>query len=258
MKTFTKLLALTLICLSLFLHVVHAETITLVADEWAPFNSTPNKYPEGYMVDVAREVFKTHNIEVLYKTVSWNRSLEGTRTGEYTGVIGPSKNEAPYLVFPGEELARNRLSFWVKKGNPWRFKNRDSIKQVSLGVVEGYDYRKWLNLYATNNRHDNKKIQFVSGNNPMEMNLRKLKAGHIGAVVDNEAVIRYSAKQLGLLGSIELAGNDTEPAYCYIAFSPANPRSKDYAQMLSDGIVKLRKNGRLKQIISGYGLKDWK
>jgi hypothetical protein len=41
MKTFAKLLALTLICLSLFWQVVHAETITLVADEWAPFNVPP-------------------------------------------------------------------------------------------------------------------------------------------------------------------------------------------------------------------------
>jgi polar amino acid transport system substrate-binding protein len=259
MKTLTKLLVLALlICLSSVLQVAHAETITLVADEWPPFNSTPNKHPEGYMVDIAREVFKSHNIEVAYKLVTWKRALEGTRTGEYTGVIGPTKDEASYLVFPREELARNRLSFWVKKGNPWRFRNRDSIKQVSLGVIEGYDYRKWLNLYATNNRHDSKKVQFVAGTNPMEMNLRKLMAGHIGVVVDNEAVIRYSAKQLGLLKGIELAGHDTELAYCHIAFSPAHPRSADYAQMLSDGIIKLRKNGKLKQIMAVYGLKDWK
>lgn len=258
MKTLTKLLILALMCLSIVLQRAHAETITLVADEWAPFNSTPNKQPEGYMVDVAREVFKANSIDVVYRLVPWNRALEGTRTGEYTGVIGPTKNEAPYLVFPKEELARNRLSFWVKKGNPWRFKNRDSIKQVSLGVIEGYDYRKWLNVYAATNRHNSKKVQFISGTNPMEMNLRKLMAGHVGAVVDNEAVIRYTAKQLGLLGGIEFAGYDSELAYCNIAFSPANPRSVYYARMLSEGIVKLRKNGRLKQILGVYGLKDWK
>jgi len=258
MHVVVRLFIVLLLYSTVFLTAAQAETIVLVADEWPPFNSTPDKQPEGYMVDIAREVFKAHGIEVVYQTVPWKRALEGTRKGDYTAAIGPTRNEAAYLVFPKEELARNRLSFWVKKGNPWRFKNRDSIKQVSLGVIDGYDYRKWLNDYALKNRNHSGKIQFVSGSSPMEMNLRKLLAARVDALVDNEAVIRYTAKQLGLQDRIVLAGYDTEPAYCYIAFSPANPRSPDYARMLSEGIVTLRKNGGLKKILTVYGLKDWK
>lgn len=258
MKPITLQLLVVLIYLVAVLPVLAAETITLAADEWAPFNSTPDKQPEGYMVDIAREVFKAHGIEIVYQAVPWKRALEGVRKGEYTAAIGPTKNEAPHLIFPKEELARNRLSFWVSKGNPWRFKNKNSIKEISLGVIDGYDYRKWLNDYAVKNRTDGTKIQFVSGVNPMEMNLRKLKAGRIDALVDNEAVVRYTAKQIGLLDSIELAGYDTTLAYCYIAFSPVHPRSADYARMLSEGIVTLRNSGGLKKILAVYGLKDWK
>jgi polar amino acid transport system substrate-binding protein len=258
MKTVAALFMLLLLCCTAVVSQADAETITLAADEWAPFNIQPGKQPEGYMVDIAREVFQAHGITVVYQLVPWKRALEGTKKGEYTAAIGPTHAEAPYLIFPKEELAQNFLSFWVKKGNPWRFKNRDSIKQISLGVIEGYDYRKWLNVYATNNRQDSSKIQFVSGTAPMEMNLRKLLAGRIDALVDNEAVVRYSAKQLGMLDKIELAGHGTEPADCYIAFSPVNQHSRSYARILSDGIVKLRKTGRLKQILAGYGLRDWK
>ena len=35
-----------------------AETITLVADEWPPFNAVPNSQKEGLLVDVARTVFE--------------------------------------------------------------------------------------------------------------------------------------------------------------------------------------------------------
>jgi polar amino acid transport system substrate-binding protein len=258
MKTIMRLVLVCLICLISSLSVAAAETITLVADEWPPFNSEPNRQPEGYMVDIAREIFKAHGIDVVYQLVPWKRALEGTCNGDYNAVIGPTKNEAPCLVFPGEELARNRLSFWDKKGNPWRFKNRDAVKQITLGVIEGYDYRQWLNSYAQNNRNDQQKIQFVSGTNPLEMNLRKLMAGNIGAVVDNEASIRYTAKEVGLLEHIEQVGNDTETAYLFIAFSPVQPRSTTYARILSDGIVKLRKNGGLRKILAVYGLKDWK
>ena len=41
---------------------VHAETITMVADEWPPFNAKPQGKAEGYMVDIARAVFEPKGI----------------------------------------------------------------------------------------------------------------------------------------------------------------------------------------------------
>ncbi|MFH2121901.1 MAG: transporter substrate-binding domain-containing protein [Pseudomonadota bacterium] len=237
---------------------VWAETITLVADEWAPYNIQPGIQPEGYMVDVAREIFKAHNITITYKIIPWKRALEGTKSGEYNAAIGPSRDEAPYLIFPDEALASNQLSFWVKKGNPWRFSGRDSVKEISLGLIQGYDYREWLNTYAQTHKKEKDKVQFVFGKTPMEMNLRKLMAGRVGVVVDSEATIRYTATRLHILDAIEKAGQDNEPSECYIAFSPALPRSAEYARMLSEGIAGLRRSGRLQQILSNYGLQDWK
>jgi polar amino acid transport system substrate-binding protein len=235
-----------------------AETIILAADEWAPFNIQPNKQPEGYMVTIAREVFNRHNIDIVYKVVPWNRALEGAKKGEYTGAIGPSKTEAPYLVFPDEELARNHMSYWVKKGNPWRFTDHNSVSGITLGIIEGYNYQEWLNTYIQTYRNDKSKIQIVFGEAPAEMNLRKLIIGRVGAIVDSEATIRYTAKQLNLLDDIEIAGRDNETCYGYIAFTPTNPRATEFARMLSEGIVLLRASGRLQEILSVYGLKDWK
>lgn len=234
------------------------ETIILAADTWAPYNIQPNKAPEGYMIDVAREVFKAHGIDIDYRVVPWSRAIEGTRKGEYTGAVGPSTTEGVGLIFPEEELSRNYLSFWVKKGNPWRFTSHASVNDVTLGLIEKYDYLDWLNTYAQASRNDKTKVQFVFGEAPMEMNLRKLLAGRIGAVVDSEATVRFTASQLHILDKIELAGSDNEVSPCYIAFSPANPKSPSYARMLSDGIIQLRKSGRLKEILAGYGLQDWK
>jgi polar amino acid transport system substrate-binding protein len=257
-STTMKNFALLFLLFSFFPQAGWGETIILAADEWPPYNIQPGKQPEGYMVDIAREVFKSHNIEVVYKVVPWTRALEGTKTGKYTGAIGPSKNEAPGLIFPDEELTVNKLSFWIKKGNPWRFTGQNSVHQVSLALIQSYDYRSWLNTYAQTHKHDKNKIQFVTGEAPLAMNLRKLVAGRVGAVVDNEATVHYKAKQLELLDAIELAGKDTEPIAFYIAFSPATPRSVDYAKMLSDGIVAMRKSGRLQQILAVYDLSDWK
>lgn len=239
------------------LNVIAAE-ITLVADEWPPFNGSPGSEYEGYMVDVAREVFAKKGITVKYRVLPWNRSLRGTEIGKYNGAIGASKTDAEGFIFPEEELARNRLAFYVKKGSQWKFNGLKSIKTISLGVIDGYDYRIWLNRYIEQNRQNPAKVQVLVGDSPLAQNLKKLLAGRIDVVVDTDAAIRSAAKHLNVLEQIEVAGYGDEPAFCYIAFSPVLDNSSHYAKILSDGIVEMRKSGRLIEILDKYGLHDWK
>lgn len=238
--------------------IVFAETIVIVADEWPPFNCTPDTAEEGYMVEVARAVFEPRGCRVAYKVLPWKRALHEARQGRVNGVIGASKTDADGFVFPDEELARNFLSFYVKKGNSWRFTGPNSLNAVTLGVAAGYDYRSWLNRYIDENSDNPDKIEIQHGQWPMQGNLKMLLTGRIDALVDNESSIRYVAGQMGVLDRIVPAGHGAEPSCCYIAFSPASPDAETYARMLSEGIVQLRKDGRLDRILARYGLKDWK
>ena len=77
--------------------------------------------------------------------------------------------------------------------------------------------------------------------------------GRTDAVVDTEASIRYVAKSMGVLDKIELAGYGNEPAYIYIAFSPNHSPSARYARLLSEGIVRLRNEGRLEILLRNSG-----
>jgi polar amino acid transport system substrate-binding protein len=237
---------------------VSAQTITLVADEWPPFNIKPGSETEGYIVDIARKIFESHGYTVVYENVPWKRAIEMTKTGKYNGAIGASKNDARGFVFPSEEFARNHIAFYVKKGNPWRFQTHSSVADVTLGTIAGYDYRVWLNEYIEACKNDHKKVQIIAGDEPLKRNLMKMMNGRIDAVVDNEAAIRYVAKQTGILDKIECAGYGEEPAYIYIAFSPSSPDSGKYAEILSQGIIQLRKTGELQKILDKYGLSDWK
>jgi len=237
---------------------VLAETITLAADQWPPFNGVPNSESEGYMVDVVREIFEKKGISVIYINVPWKRAVIGARRGTYTGIIGASKIDAEGFVFPKEELARNILAFYVKKGNLWRFHNLESIKEIRLGTVRGYDYREWLNEYIQKYHANSSKVQVLGGEFPLKRNLQKMLGGRIEVIVDNEAVILWEAKRLGILHEIESAGYGKETSHCYVAFSPYLHESLRYADLLSNGINELRKNGKLAVILSKYGLTDWK
>ncbi|BBO74720.1 amino acid ABC transporter substrate-binding protein [Desulfosarcina widdelii] len=235
-----------------------AIEIVLVADPWPPFNIKIGSNQEGYIVDIARTVFEAHGHSVTYINVPWKRAISGTLSGQYTGAIGASKEDGKGLVFPDEELARNILSFYVRKDCQWQFEGSSSLANITIGVIDGYDYRKWLNDYIEKYACDEKRVQVVSGSNPLQQNLRKMLCKRIDVVVGNEAAIRYTAKEIEVIDSIKAAGYDLEQAYIYIAFSPVLPESSLLAQQLSNGIVKLRKSGQLKIILDRYGLLDWK
>ena len=51
--------------------------------------------------------------------------------------------------------------------------------------------------------------------------------------------------------------NEDAPDSIFVAFSPANAKSKDYAQILGQGMDELRRSGKLKAILSKYGMEDW-
>ena len=230
--------------------------VLLVADAWPPFNATAGDDPEGYFVDIARAVFSEAGYTVDYQNVPWKRAIQGTHDGLFDGAIGASRTDGAGLVFPEEELARNRLAFYTRADDDWCFNGEQSLDGVSLGVIQGYDYRTWLLDYIERYQEEPERIQVMSGENPLEQNLVKLCNQRVDVVVDTDASIRYLAHQSGITDQIRKAGAGEEVAFCYIAFSP-NERGRELAGILSDGIRELRRSGRLAEILSSYGLTDW-
>ena len=251
-------LTISLIVIFVVATTTMAAEIALVADPWPPFNCEVGDDQEGYIVDVARAVFEAAGHTVTYVNIPWKRAIDATQAGRYTGAIGASKADAKGFVFPDEELARNVLSFYVCKDSEWQYEGRPSIEKVSIGVVKGYDYRRWLNDYIRTHQGNDRRVQAITGEYPIKQNLKKLCLKRIDVMVGNEAAIRHTAKKIGLLDKIKPAGYGIEPAYIYIAFSPSRPESPLLAEQLSEGIRQLRRSGQLKTILDRYGLLDWK
>jgi len=236
---------------------VQADEIVLAADVWPPFICKPDSAKQGYMVDIAKKVFGAKGHKVVYKELPWSRAVKTCRKGDLTGILGAAFGDAKDFVFPKEELAKLENFAFVLKDSTWDYKNADSLKEVKLGVIQDYDYGVATMKYLKANK-GSKMIQYVSGNDPLKKNIKKLKAKRIDALIEVKPVFDYVVKELGWSDAFKAAGSDGEADPVYIAFSPANPKSKEYAKILSDGIVELRKSGELAKILGEYGQKDWK
>lgn len=231
-----------------------SETIILTADKWCPFNCEPGTSRLGYMVDVAKVVFerKGHNID--YQVNPWIKSIDYVRHGRATALVATTKPDAPDLIYPDRSMGSNKDCFYVRAQDKWEFNSTSDLKDRKIGIAEAYAYTSSLSTYFAENP---KQTTVASGNDPLKVSLKRLDDKSIDTLVENPFVFNYVTSQEKIRDKYEEAGC-TDDNDLYIAFSPKNPRSKEFAKMLSEGIEELRKDGTLDKIIAKYSLKDWR
>lgn len=249
-----------ILCLAVLLlsvQPVKAETIILAADQWCPYNCDTDNDLEGYVVEIAREIFESSGIDVDYRVMGWKRAVEEARDGRVTAIIGTAVDEAEGFVFPEEEISADAFAFYVRIDDTWRYRTLDSLLGKRIGIPNGYLMAPEMEVFFKDHE-DEIEIYYAGREAPTRQNLRLLLAGRLDAILDDASVIVYVAHSLGLQQSIAYAGNDGYFEKLYVAFSPANPKSTQYVSLFDKGIRELRSSGRLKAILHKYGLADWK
>jgi polar amino acid transport system substrate-binding protein len=192
---------------------------------------------------------------VKYKVVPWKRAIVEARKGNYNAIIGAFKEDAPDFVFPEEEFGMSRFAFFVKKGTKYKYSELKSLLKMKIGLIKGYSYGEKEDKFFKENQ---KIIQYAHGSDPLSQNIKKLLHGRITVVGEDPNVFLEKAAGMGVADQIINVGDTGTANKIYIAFSPKNPKSKEYAKILTEGIRKLKKSGELKKILTKYGLEYWK
>ncbi|MBD8527786.1 substrate-binding periplasmic protein [Pseudomarimonas arenosa] len=234
-----------------------AATISIVADEWCPYNCEPGSDKPGFMIEIAEKTLGAAGHTIDYKNMPWSRAIDEARKGKFDAIVGAAKDDAPDFTYPAEPLGLSGSIFVVRKGEAWRYAGLDSLAGHAIGVIQDYSYDDELDQYIEANAKDSAKVQVAAGETALETNIKKLEAKRIDALVEDQSVLNYALAQAGKSGAFDLAGKLSD-AEIYIAFSPAKKESAEYAKILSEGLAKLRASGELKQILAKYGLEDWK
>lgn len=236
-----------------------AETISIVADYWCPYNCNPQSKQPGFMVEIAKKAFARYKINVEYTVMPWTNAITETRAGKYTAIVGASYMDAPDFIFPNTPQGWMQNVFYIKKDDMWRFENIDSLKDVALGIITDYSYNPLLNDYIESNKNNKNRIQAESGDDALETNINKLLIGKIRSVVEAEYVMKYYLSKHTSQEPLEEAGRlrATEQDNLYIAFGPNEPNAQKYIKILSLETNAMRASGELAKILQTYGLKDW-
>lgn len=233
-----------------------ADTIRLRADEWCPYNCEPGSDRPGYMIEIAQEALGRAGHQVDYATLNWQRSVEETRQGRFEAIVGAVTDEAPDFVFP-VPLGRNRDGYAMRRGATFDPSAVEPLRDLAVGAIRGYEYRGAVGAYIDRYGDDARRVQLLAGDDALPQNLRKLVAGRVDLIVDDVNRLHTLITGMDIRDQVEIVFEDESDAV-FIAFSPANPRSGDYAEQLSSGVEELRASGRLREILARYGLVDWR
>ncbi|WII71244.1 transporter substrate-binding domain-containing protein [Bdellovibrio sp. 22V] len=252
-----KLLLYALVTLSALLsNQVRAETLSFRSDYWCPYVCEPDSSRPGYMIEILRAVFEKHGHKVEFKLSNWVRAIKDTRSNRVHGLISASQSDAPDFIYPRKSLGVMKAAYFTKKSSSWTYKGRHSLHGRRIGVINGYTYGNSIDTLVKS-RH--KSFIPFSGERPLEQILKMLDTGRLDAFVENPVALHfYLMEHKRDVDDLRVGGWVIgEDPYLYVGFAPTNPKSAEYAEILSGGIDSLRRSGELRRILEKYNLEDW-
>ncbi len=240
-------------CVCLF---APADEIVLAADEWCPFDCmTKTSGRKGFMVEIAETLLTQAGHTVVFKIMKWETAVASCREGKINGVVGALKGDAPDFVFPSEPQGFIRQAFFTLSNSPWRYTDTASLADIKLGCAAAYSYCPAIDMWIAHNLKNKYRVLLCKSTQPLEDLIPLLRNQTISAIVEEASVFQYTIDKMNLSALFRIAGYGCSPQPGYIAFSPKLPSSRRYAEILSKGMVVLRKTGKLSIILDTYGLK---
>jgi polar amino acid transport system substrate-binding protein len=181
-------------------------------------------------------------------------------SGEAQVLIATPATDGKKLV-SSVALGMDRSCFFVQKDNPWRYNGLDDLKNIRLGVIQDYNYDDngpMDRLIATYRKRKDTRLEIAVGEDALASNFRKLRAGRMDVVVENENVGRFMIQQLKLQDTIVFANcANHHIATTHVAVSLKRADAKQILAVIDTGLAELRRTGELNKILQPYGIADW-
>lgn len=213
------------IALLLALPALARTPLRLVANYWGPY--TENGLPgQGQAARLVSQLLADAGYDASIEIVPWQRALSMAYLGQVDGVvcIWSTAERQEKLLF-SEPYLVNRLSLLHRKGVLGEARSLADLSGLKIGIGLGYDYSPEF-MAATNFHKD-------SAANTLA-NLKKLLAGRVDAIVEDEAIVDYYRNKYAgqLPGAEQLEFSKTPLMVLPLHFGVSRQRA-DAAEIIS-------------------------
>jgi polar amino acid transport system substrate-binding protein len=236
-----------------------SRPIIIASDPWCPYACDPvTDGRDGYMVDLAREIFQAAGYMVEYRVVNFAVLKRMLHDGSATAVPGAASDLGGVLLLPSLAQGNSANAVAVRRSAGFSYKMPDDFAPFRLGVMKDYNYGGAVQKYIDQHLAEPDRVQVLSGfgYSQLVQGLRQVQMGGLDLLLDDHNVLRWQLRRLSLDRDIE-AVSLGDAADLFIGLSRSDPRATSLAQLLDEGMSKMRNNGRLHVILARYGLEEF-
>lgn len=217
-----------------------------------------DEYNPGFLVEIMQKAFSKTNIEIEHKFMPWTDATKFFAEGKADALIA-TNDEYIEAEFPSIPQVRGFILAYTNIDENWVYKGYNSLVNRKIGIVEGYNHPNSINKYLFSYLFSNPDLfVFINSINPIEKNINNLISGKIFMFAEDENVVNFYTNT-NQINKIKEAGEITNsPRDLYIVFSKKNNNAKKYSRLITQEMIKLKMENRLKSLMKKYNIKEYK
>ena len=225
-----------------------AETIRLAAeDDWPPYSSAvgPDHRPEGFAVDLVREVFASQGIQVEFVVVPFSRCLAYTLKGSVAGCfdVGMTQANRGEYIWTPTPLLEEELAIFARADSTARDIGPKDLRRQTVGYTVGYTYATELMTDPLITRYGASSDQLL---------LKMLVAGRVDYILLNRmpGELRIAASP-AFRGKVKRVGTVSVDSF-WLAFSKAHPDGQRLSEVFERGLRQFKRDGRYQAMATAF------
>jgi len=161
---------------SCFIDIAFSEEFSVTGDVYPPYQyDAEENRVSGFSYEVLNAVLAVNGDRISSSTLyPWKRALLMIKTGSADILISANYNDTrrSYVRYPSEPIVVSPWYFWKRSEENIKFRTLDDLKELRVGVVQGYTYTN--EFWALARKYG---IHNDAGNYNDETNLRNLSRG---------------------------------------------------------------------------------
>lgn len=226
-------------------NAIEITAMTLaVEDSWPPY---ANAYGEGISTDIITQALEAVGVQLTLKVYPYARVLDEISKGLVAGGynVTRQKSSEKRFIFGDQAILTATASFYYPANNvtaPSYTSLADIPDDASIGIIADYEYGDLYELH----KHRFREIKVLQQSQIINM----LMLGRIDGAIMFDTVANHTLKTMNLAEDAISKGFLNHTSDVYVAFSKAHKDSKALANILDQGLLKIKNNGQYSQIIN--------
>lgn len=235
------------------------KTVKIVTFDFCPWQcirKSTSKDP-GIAIEVAKIIFESEGYKIDFVEAPYARAIKGVEDGEYDLLLNLNALTSSKVALSAEPSAYLEMNFYTSKNEKWTYKGVSSLKDIKVVSVRGYNYSP-LSVAYQNYLMENEKsgrVVIVSGDNASERALQMVLNKRVTTFNEDASVFEYFVFKNHLSKAFKMVGT-LGGGPLYVGFSKKSNKVAVLKEVFDQGIRKLRKSGKLAEIVSRYGVSN--